>query len=35
MIKSLKQVMLYIEKFNDTVDFFTEDLGFVVLELNQ
>ena len=35
MIKSLKQVMLYVEKFNDTVEFFTEDLGFVVLELNQ
>ena len=32
MIKSLKQVMLYVEKFNDTVEFFTEDLGFVVLD---
>ena len=32
MIKSLKQVMLYVEKFNDTVEFFTEDLGFVILD---
>lgn len=35
MIKSLKKVMLYVKKFNDTVEFFTEDLGFVVSELNQ
>lgn len=32
MIKSLKQVMLYVEKFNDTVEFFTEDLRFVILD---
>ena len=32
MIKSLKQVMLYVEKFDDAVEFFTEDLGFVVLD---
>lgn len=35
MIKSLKQVMLYVEKFDVAVEFFTEDLGFVELELNQ
>lgn len=32
MIKSLKQVMLYVEKFDDAVEFFTEDLGFVILD---
>ena len=32
MIKSLKQVMLYVEKFDVAVEFFTEDLGFVILD---
>lgn len=35
MIKSLKQVMLYVEKFDVAVEFFTEDLRFVELEWNQ
>ena len=32
MIKSLKQVMLYVEKFDVAVEFFTEDLEFVILD---